>query len=216
MNEKTKKLTMMAMMAAIAYLMVLLIHIPVVMFLKYEPKDVIITIGGFIFGPMTACLLSVVVSFIELVTISDTGLWGLLMNILSTVSFACVAAFIYKKMHNIKGAVIGLVAGTLTMTIIMLLWNYFITPIYLGYDRAVVGAMLPTVFLPFNLLKASLNSAFTLLLYKPIVLTLRRTGLLPESQGASNKGKLNLGVMVAAGIVLATCIVLILVWRGII
>ena len=46
-----KQMVMLALLASIAYLMVSLIRIPVVMFLKYEPKDVIITIGGFLFGP---------------------------------------------------------------------------------------------------------------------------------------------------------------------
>lgn len=73
MNRTTRKLTMLGMLGALAFLAVALIRIPVVQFLKYEPKDVVITIGGFIFGPLEAALLSVVVSLVEMVTISDTG-----------------------------------------------------------------------------------------------------------------------------------------------
>ena len=47
MNAKTKKLTMVAMLCAVAYVVVVVVRIPVVLFLKYEPKDVVITIGGF-------------------------------------------------------------------------------------------------------------------------------------------------------------------------
>lgn len=222
MNAKTKKLTMLAMLAAIAYLMVALIHIPIfpaAPFLTYEPKDVVIVIGGFLFGPAASAILSVAVSTIELVTYSATGIWGWMMNILSTVSFACVAAFVYKKKHTAKGAVIGLVIGVVIVTIIMLLWNYFITPIYMGYPREAVAAMLVPVFLPFNLLKATLNTAWTLLLYKPVVTGLRKTGLLPESSGSGQSAghsKINWGLMIAAFLVLATCILLILAIRGII
>ena len=67
-----KQMVMLALLAAIAYLMVTFIRIPVVMFLKYEPKDVIITIGGFLFGPMASFVVSLLVSLIEMVTISDT------------------------------------------------------------------------------------------------------------------------------------------------
>ena len=55
---KIKKLTVSAMIIALAVLLVTVARVPVVMFLKYEPKDVIITIGGFIYGPLTAAVIS--------------------------------------------------------------------------------------------------------------------------------------------------------------
>ena len=105
---KVKKMVTLSMLAAIAYLMVNLIRIPVILFLKYEPKDVIITIGGFLFGPMASFVVSFVVSLLEMVTISETGIIGGIMNLISTCSFACVAAFVYKKQHTLKGAIAGL------------------------------------------------------------------------------------------------------------
>ena len=85
MNYKTRKIAMLGVLAALAYLSVVLINIPVVSvdFLKYEPKDVVIALGGLMFGPLEAALLSVVVSLLEMVTISSTGVIGCVMNILS-------------------------------------------------------------------------------------------------------------------------------------
>ena len=97
MNNKTKKMTTVAMLCAIAYVVMAVGRIPIVLFLKYDPKDVVITLGGLIWGPLTSCIVSVIVSFIEMMTVSDTGIWGCIMNIVSTCSFACTAAFIYKK-----------------------------------------------------------------------------------------------------------------------
>ena len=94
-----KEMVLIAMLAAIAYVVVAFIRIPVVLFLKYEPKDVIITIGGFLLGPLAAFVTSLVVSLVEMVSISDTGPIGALMNLLSTCSFACTAALFYKKRH---------------------------------------------------------------------------------------------------------------------
>lgn len=54
MDERTKKLTTLAMLCALAYIAVAVFRIPVVLFLKYDPKDVIIAIGGFIYGPLPA------------------------------------------------------------------------------------------------------------------------------------------------------------------
>ena len=50
-----RKLVILAVLSAIAYLTVFFIRIPMVEFLKYEPKDVIITIAAFLFGPLAAC-----------------------------------------------------------------------------------------------------------------------------------------------------------------
>jgi riboflavin transporter FmnP len=207
-----KKLVLIAMLAAIAYIMVFVIRIPVVLFLKYEPKDVIITIGGFIMGPTAAFVISLIVSLIEMVTISETGPIGALMNLLSTCAFACSAAFVYKKKHTIGGAIAGLGVGTVVMVAVMLLWNWLITPFYQGAPREAVEAMLLPIFLPFNLLKAGLNSAFILGLYKPLVTALRKTRLIDGKEKKSTGSKW--GVYALAVGLLATCIMLLLVFMG--
>lgn len=209
-----KKMVLIAMLAAVAYMMVFLVRIPVVLFLKYEPKDVIITIGGFLMGPGAVLASSFVVALIEMFTISDTGIIGCIMNLLSTCSFAFTAAYVYKQRHTMSGAIAGLVTGSVVMVITMLLWNYLITPLYMtGTSRSDIAGMLMPVFLPFNLLKAGLNSACILLLYKPVVNGLRRAGLLPAVSGHGSK---KIGVTVFAALLLVTCILFVLVLRGII
>lgn len=84
MNVKAKRITTIAMLCALAYVVMAVGRVPVVLFLKYDPKDVVITLGGLIWGPMTACLVSVLVSVLEMFTVSDTGILGCIMNILST------------------------------------------------------------------------------------------------------------------------------------
>ena len=216
MQKKTfsvKEMVLIAMLAAIAYVIVAFIRIPVVLFLKYEPKDVIITIGGFLMGPLAAFVTSLVVSLVEMVTISDTGPIGALMNLLSTCSFACTAALIYKKRHTLSGAILGLLLGSVVMVAAMLLWNWLITPLYMGVARSVVEGMLVPAFLPFNLLKAGLNSALVLMLYKPLVTALRKAKLVPSQVKSSGKGN-KTGAMILGLILLATCILLLLVFQG--
>ncbi len=214
-RNNVKKLVLLAMLAAVAFLMVALIRIPVVLFLNYEPKDVIIAIGGFLLGPMAAFIISLVVSFMEMITISTTGPIGAVMNLLSTCSFACTAALIYKYRRTLWGAVMGLLAGTVAMIGVMLLWNYLITPLYMtGTSRADVAVMLIPVFLPFNALKAGFNTALTLILYKPLVLALRKTGLI--SHGNSKQASAKWGIYLLGAALLATCVLLLLTFRGII
>lgn len=190
-NTQTKKLAVLAMLSALAFIMVALIRIPAVLFLKYEPKDVVITVGGFLYGPISALCISAVVSLIEMFTISNTGWIGFVMNVLSSAAFACTAATIYKKKHTLSGAVIGLIIGTISMTAVMVLWNYALTPIYMKTPRAAVAEMLLPVFLPFNLIKGSLNAAITALLFRPLVVSLRKANLFPQSKSQMQPKKQN-------------------------
>ena len=215
----TKQLVTLAMLSAIAYAVMFMSKaLPSVNgFLDFDFKDVIICVGGFIYGPLAAALMSILVAFIELVTISSTGLWGFLMNCLATCAFCCTACYVYKKRHTQRGAVLGLALGVVCLVVVMLLWNFLITPIYTGYPREVVTAMLLPVFLPFNLAKGGMNMAVTLLLYKPIVTALRRAKLAPPSHSQGQPGKKgSAGSLLFSAALLATFVTLALVLMGVI
>ncbi len=210
-NSKIFKLVLAALFSALAFLAVFFFRVPVVLFLKYEFKDAIIALEALILGPAYAIITSLVVSLIEMVTISGTGPIGALMNVLSTVTYILPVALLYRRNKSLKTAVTGLVLGTLIMTACMLLWNYLITPWYMETPREVVAGMLLPYFLPFNLLKGILNTAVTLLLYKPIMNVLRRMNLVPKSESTQKGGTLALTINIIAIIVIAcAAIVLIL------
>lgn len=210
-----KTITLMAMLCAIAFVAKLLSNVfpNVAGFLSFDLKDVVIVISGFMLGVMPAALITVVVSLIEMLTVSSTGPIGLIMNILASCSFACIAAAFYQRRRSMKNSILGLIAGTLCMTAIMLLWNWLITPLYMKVPREVVTGMLLTVFLPFNLLKGGINSTLALLLYKPIVNALRSAGLLET--GISGKGTVRWGMKAVYAVLLITFILLALVLAGV-
>ncbi len=211
---RLRRLCVMALLCAMAFAAVALIRIPVVAFLKYEPKDVLLVIGGFLFGPLAGGLMAAVVALIELVTVSDTGLIGCMMNVLSSCLFVCSAAAIYRRRKNLSGAVIGLIIGALAATAGMLLWNYLVTPLYMELPRQAVAEMLLPVFLTFNLFKTALNSVLALLLYKPATKALRASRLLPPAEISAAKPRRS--VWIIALFSLLTMVVILLVWRGII
>lgn len=214
MNSKTKKLTTVGMLCAFAYAATVIGRVPLVLFLKYDPKDIIIVISGLIFDPLTSFSVTLIVSLIEMFTISENGILGFLMNIISSCSFACTAAFVYRKKRKLSGAIIGLFCGWGCMVLVMLLWNYIITPVYMGYPREAVAELLIPVFLPFNLIKGGLNAAITMILYKPIVTALRRTHLI-EADQIKPKAKLNVGLMLIALLIITTCMLLLLSIKGV-
>ena len=215
-HEQIKRLCVLAMLSALAYAMVCVARIPIspMEFLKYEPKDVVITIGGFLYGPLASLSISVIVSALEMVTISSTGWIGFAMNVISSGAFACTAAFIYHKKRTLSGAVTGLVLGSVLMTAAMVLWNYLITPLYMGISREQVVTMLLPIFIPFNLIKSGLNAAITALLYRPLVLGLRRARLLPPTQSSAPK-KSKLPFWLGAAAILLACIIAALFFSGV-
>ena len=214
-RTNVKTLTSLAMLTAIAYVvMILSKSLPQVSgFLQLDLKDTIICIGGFLFGPLSAAVISIVVAVVEMFTYSDTGIIGCIMNMLATCAFTCTASFVYAKVRTKKGAILGLALGVIVLTAVMLLWNYLITPLYMvGTTRSMVAAMLPTVFLPFNLVKGGLNMALILLIYKPVVTALRKARLAPESRSQEQpQSKLNAGFLLFAFALLATCVTFALV-----
>ena len=212
---RTRRLVVMAMFTALAFAAVAFIRIPVMMWLSYEPKDVLLTIGAFLLGPIEGLIMIVVVALLELVTISNTGAIGLIMNIFSSCLFVCTASIIYHRKRSLSGALIGLIGGALLATGGMILWNYLITPLYMETTRQQVAGLLIPLFLPFNLLKTALNATLTMLLYKGISSALRAAKLLPPATQQTT-GKKILPVTFLSLLVLTALVLAMLAWKGII
>ena len=172
MNPKTKKLAVMGILTALSIVLVFFVHFPLLPgapFLVYDPADLPILIGAFAYGPLAGILMTVVVSVIQGFTISvEGGVYGIIMHVLATSTLVVVASSIYKVRHTRLGAVIGLACGTLAMSGMMMAANHFITPAFLGAPVEVVDAMLVPIILPFNLLKAGINSVLTFFVYKAV------------------------------------------------
>ena len=168
----TKQMVVMAMLAAISIVFVTVIHFPVfpaAPFLEYDPADIPILIGTFIYGPAAGLVLTVVVSIIQGATVSaGSGVIGVVMHIVATGSCVMVAGLIYWKRKTRMSAAISLVVGALIMTLAMVLLNLVLTPLFLGAPLEAVLQMLVPIIIPFNLLKAGINCFITFLLYKSI------------------------------------------------
>lgn len=170
--RSTRKLTTMAMLAAVAIVLVALIHFPLLpaaSFLEYDPADVPILIGTFLFGPWAGLGLTVVVALIQGLTVSAaSGPIGILMHVLATGSVALVAGTIYQRNKTRTGALLALAASIAVRTVVMIGCNLVFTPIFMGQPmQAVLGMLLP-VIVPFNLLYASINALATYVVYKPV------------------------------------------------
>lgn len=171
-SVNVRRLTSMAMLVAISVILLYLVHFPLfpaAPFLEYDPADIPVFIGTFMFGPAAGLALTVAASIIQGLTVSSaSGILGVIMHILATGSFALVAGSIYRKKHTFAGAMAALLCGTLVMTVVMVGWNLIVTPIFMGAPREKVVAMLVPVIIPFNLIKAGVNSLITVVVYKKL------------------------------------------------
>lgn len=170
---KTNKIVKMAMLCALSIIFMLLIRFPLIPsapFLEYEPADVPILIGTFLYGPISGLVITVIVSIIQSITVSAASGWiGLIMHIISTGAFVAVAGLIYKKFHTFLGAIIAAVCGCLCRTLIAIPLNLIFTVKFLGVPYDVVKGMIPTAIIPFNIVKSGINSIIGLIVYKTII-----------------------------------------------
>ena len=181
-SKKIRLIAALSMLSALAVASTLVIRVPFGFappHMRYDPQDVFILIGGFIYGPVAAAAVSAVVALTRFAISATTGHWGLLMNFLATASFAVPAAWVYMRHKTFKGAAAALIAGIMVMIPTMLLLNYLVVPLFAPrVTREDVMAMLIPIILPFNLLKGGINMALVLLMYKPLMAALKKINII--------------------------------------
>ncbi|MBE5761325.1 MAG: ECF transporter S component [Clostridiales bacterium] len=166
-------LTSMGIFAAISIVLVAFIHFPLfpaAAFLEYDPADIPILICTLLFGPWWGLGMTVIVSLVQGMTVSaQSGIYGILMHIIATGTYVIVCGLIaHKNRENYVRVIIALIAGTIAMVAVMGVANVLITPHFMGTTRDVVLKMLVPAILPFNLLKAGINSVFSAIIYRLI------------------------------------------------
>lgn len=172
MKYNVSKMVKLAMLSAMGLMLMMFIRFPVIPaapFLEYEPGDVPALIGAFLFGPAAGFIITSVISIIQAFTVSAGSGWiGAFMHIVATGTMVFVTGSIYKKIHTLKGAMLGLIAGSICMTLIMIPLNLVFTTLFLNVPFDVVKAMIIPVIIPFNLFKTATNSIITVVVYKAV------------------------------------------------
>ncbi len=171
-KQNLRKITVMAMLAAIAVVSVYFIKFPLLPsapFLEYDIADVPVLIGTMLFGPSAGLVILLITSAIQSFTVSSSShIIGFLMHFCASGALVLVSGLMYKKIGGKKGMAAGLTVGSLVMTAVMIPLNLIFTGIFMGTGvEAVVELLIPAI-IPFNLIKAGLNSVLTFVLYIPV------------------------------------------------
>jgi len=138
--------------------------------LKMDFADVPALIGGFALGPVAGVLIEFIkIVFSFILKNSGTGGIGELANLTLGVALVLPAALIYMSRKSKKRAVAGLCAGSVLMTVLAPVLNYFVLiPLFIqflpqGFD---VGLYLVAGAIPLTAIKAVAQSILVILLYK--------------------------------------------------
>ena len=179
-----------------------------------DVKDAIISVCAMVFGPAAGVAIALLVSLLEMITVSGTGPWGFLMNFVGSAVFAAVGSAIYyhapKLKKTLSGAIVGLMSSILAMTLCMLVMNLLVTPIYFGISVDSVKEMLLPLLLPFNLIKATLNAAIVLVLYKPLSTALKKLRVIDGKPESFRLDKKTILLIITGLAVIVACVLLLI------
>ena len=158
----TRVLVTIALLCAISVLLSFVEFplLPGVAWLSYDASIMPAAVCGFAYGPAAGLACGIISVVAHGILFADFT--GALMNLLVVIGFILPSALVYKKIHTLKGAIIGLVLGIVFAVIMAVLGNLVVTPL-----DAVVAMIVP-ILIPFNLLKGLLNAILTLIVYKAI------------------------------------------------
>ncbi len=165
----TKRIAITALFCAVAAICTLFLEFPIipgVTFLKYDPSAIIALIAGFAFGPGTGIVVSTVSYLPHMAT--QTGLYGMVMAIIATLSLVLPASLVYKRNTTFAGALMGMGVGAVVCLACCIGANLIITPLYMGAPTQTVIDMIVPALLPFNAAKIAINCVVTALVYKPV------------------------------------------------
>jgi riboflavin transporter FmnP len=174
-------------------------------FLKIDLSDLPALLGAFALGPAAGIGIELFKNILIIIFKgTQTGFVGEAANFIVGSLLVGTAGTIYKLNKSKKSAIIGLVVGTLVMSVVASVLNYTILlPLYAKVYKAPVDAFVamgsainPAIkdlkdlvlwsILPFNLLKGIVVSAITIPVYKRISPVLHKE----EMVGENKKGAL--------------------------
>ena len=193
--SSTRKMVFIGVLGAVSFvLMMINFSLPFApAFLKFDIAELPALFAGFFMGPAAGFVVIIVKILLKLVIQgTDTAFVGEFSNLAGSAVFVLIAAFIYKKNRTKKGAVIGMLASSIAVSVLFIFINaYVMFPLYselygmpmeaiigMGSDinpaiRDMTTMMLFSVF-PFNLFKHIVTSLLTFLVYKRVGAALRR------------------------------------------
>ncbi|MBB1164338.1 ECF transporter S component [Lacticaseibacillus rhamnosus] len=161
-RSKVHRLVGIALLAAIGYVLMMFSFpiIPAFPFLKLDLSDLVVLLGGLLYGPVGGIAVAFVRSLVHFALTGGgvVNLIGDLAAFIASVGFLLPVVYTIRGKHRIWRQIEGLVLGTLSLTVVMSVLNWLvITPMYMAVFNFNLGMSLTKYVLigvvPFNLIK---------------------------------------------------------------
>ena len=161
-RSKVHRLVGIALLAAIGYVLMMFSFpiIPAFPFLKLDLSDLVVLLGGLLYGPVGGIAVAFVRSLVHFALTGGgvVNLIGYLAAFIASVGFLLPVVYTIRGKHLIWRQIDGLVLRTLRLTVVMSVLNWLvITPMYMAVFNFNLGMSLTKYVLigvvPFNLIK---------------------------------------------------------------
>jgi riboflavin transporter FmnP len=182
------RLVKISVLSAVALLLMTFVEVPLPIFpsfLKLDISDLPALFGAFSMGPVAGIIIEIVKNALHLMLKPDVPIGvGELANFIVGGAFVFITGLVYIRKKNKSHALVGLILGSIAMTIVAAIGNYFIfMPLYIsvfsleGILKAAqivnpaisdLGTLVVYSIVPFNLLKAFVVSLIAFLSYKSL------------------------------------------------
>ena len=164
-------LAQMGMLAAVAVVLVVLVHfpiIPAVSFIEYDMAVVPVLIGTLLYGTLPGLLILLVVSLVQAFALGVNGWVGFVMHFVASGAMVVLVGEIYRRKPSLPRMAVGMVLGSLTMTLVMIPMNLIFTVHAFGVPHDVVMALMLPGIIPMNLIKSVVNCVLAGVLFKTL------------------------------------------------
>lgn len=176
-------LAQMGMLAAIAVVLVVLVHfpiIPAVSFIEYDMADVPVLIGALLFGTLPGLLILLVVSLVQAFVLGVNGWVGFVMHFVASGAMVVLVGEIYRRKPGLPRMAVGMALGSLAMMLVMIPMNLIFTVHAFGVPHEVVMALMLPGIIPMNLIKSATNCILAGILFKALSPFLKKNRYLTQ------------------------------------
>ena len=194
-NSNLRRMTVAGLFGTIAFvLMYFNFGIPVISpFAEFDLSALPELIGGYVLGPIGAIYITIIKLLLKLLFQGTSSMFtGEIQNFILSLSYVLPAILYYRKHRTKKGAITGLVIGSLISIVMAVITNlYLIFPAYIklygmNWDGIIeictaANPMIKNIptfvafsVIPFNVILRIVSSVITILVYKKISIPLKK------------------------------------------
>ena len=169
-RARTAKLVVLAMLIAVAVVLSQLKSFPLFSnFLQYDASGAIVLLVALLYGPVEGVIAAILVGVLRLPLAEPGGPFGVAMDVAAYLALVIPAGLLFKRLRARRGGQeIALIPGAVCMVLVLLALNITLTPVFWGVPRPQVIGMVVPALLPFNILKAVMNSVIAFILYQAL------------------------------------------------